>query len=92
MGKNKYWFKPKRIGWGIAYPISWEGWLMLILLVILVYRISGLNNLNSTNGLILFLGEVIIILCLFMYIVRNKVKDGLKWRSIKDLEKKGKEK
>ena len=84
MSKSKYWFKPKRIGWGISYPISWEGWLSLLIMIPICLFIATLNNLGNTSGLIIFLGELLIILFLFTYLFRNKVKGGLKWRSFKD--------
>jgi hypothetical protein len=84
MKKNKFWFEPKKIGWGISYPISWEGWILLLILILVCLYLVMLNNLSTTNGLIWFLGEVVIVLCIFMYFVKNKVRGGLKWRSFKD--------
>jgi hypothetical protein len=31
--KPKYWYAPKRYGWGSGEPISWHGWVVLVLLI-----------------------------------------------------------
>ena len=29
-GQNKrYWFRPKRYGWGYGLPLTWQGWLLM---------------------------------------------------------------
>lgn len=28
---TKPWFRVKRLGYGVGFPIAWEGWLLLVL-------------------------------------------------------------
>lgn len=27
MGKSRYWFAAKELGWGWGWPLAWQGWL-----------------------------------------------------------------
>jgi len=36
-GPGGYWFKAKRFGWG-WYPVSWQGWAMLLIYLALIAR------------------------------------------------------
>ncbi len=83
---NKYWFKPKRRGWGISYPISWEGWLSLILLIACFYIEKCFTDIGSTKGIFVFILEIIISSLVFIFILKNKIEGGLKWRSGKKEE------
>ena len=75
MKLNKYWFKPKRFGYG-AYPISWEGWSIIFVFVIYLIIISKifLEELVNVYFAFLFIGIVILI-----YISKIKTKGKWKW-------------
>jgi hypothetical protein len=34
--KSRYWYAPKRYGWGWGAPTSWHGWIVLVLLIIAI--------------------------------------------------------
>jgi len=46
MKSNKYWFKPKRFGYG-AEPTTWEGWALIAVFVIFVIFIFKTPNINK---------------------------------------------
>lgn len=83
---KKYWFKPKKYGYGV-YPISWEGWLATLLLIGLLFASAYINNffeptaeiVTIKNGL-QFLLDVVILAGLFMLLITGKVNGELKWR------------
>ena len=80
---KKYWFKPKRYGYGFC-PISWEGWLATLFLVGLLFLSAHINNfftpeIKTENGL-MYLLNIFIIAGLFTFLFRNKVEGGLQWR------------
>ena len=31
--ERKYWFPAKRYGWGWGFPITWQGWIVLVLAI-----------------------------------------------------------
>ncbi len=76
MKHNKYWFKPKRYGYG-AYPISWEGWLLIAVFVILMI-LNGVFILSYNE--ILFLMAFVFITFLLVYISAKKTKGKWEWR------------
>ena len=82
MKHNKFWFAPKRYGYGLT-PISWEGWLVTLGLVGIVVLIAYANNIITgppTKREVLFhLIELIIIIYLFMYYAKNRTNGEIKW-------------
>ncbi len=80
---TKYWFKPKRYGWGF-FPISWEGWLLTLLLVALITLsayLNGFSNPEITNEQGLrFIFDLFILTAIFSIISKPKTKGELKWR------------
>jgi hypothetical protein len=79
---NKYWFKPKRYGYGF-YPITWEGWLFTLVLLLLVFVSAYLNNFvieATTHDGLRFLLDVILITGVFTCLFKDKVKSGLRWQ------------
>lgn len=89
---TKYWFKPKRYGYGFV-PTSWEGWLMTLVLVGLIFASAYTNNffeleaseeyLSTKDGL-RFLLDVLLLSGMFTYLSEKKTKGELKWRWGKD--------
>ena len=80
---NKYWFKPKRYGYGFM-PITWEGWIATIVLIGLVFLSAYTNGffsgvVKNQNGF-RFVFDLIIILVLFTIAFKGKVRGGLQWK------------
>ena len=70
---NKYWFKPKKIGWGIT-PISWEGWLVTLLLVFCLLIEIYLNDKTNFYGVLVMAFEMFVSIVVFIFIFRKKIK------------------
>ena len=71
---NKYWFKPKRYGYG-ASPSTWEGWLLTFVFIFLV--IYEANRINTSTQ---FFIEIIIAVIIFSIFVNKKTDGKWKWR------------
>ncbi len=80
---NKYWFKPKRYGYGFT-PVTWEGWLATLILVVLIFVSAYINGFFTSQienkGEFRFLLDVLVLTTLFSLISKNKVRDKLGWR------------
>ncbi len=80
---TKYWFKPKRFGWGFC-PISWQGWLATLFLLNLIFLSAYLNNFftpyPSPQNIIRFCLDLFIIIALSIFYFTPKTKGQLKWR------------
>lgn len=90
MDKKKYWFKPKRYGWGFV-PVTWQGWVATMGLVALLALMAIVNNLFdatvSTRDGFNFLIDVLILSSLFTLMFRKRVEGGLRWQWGKKKEK-----
>ena len=80
---NKYWFKPKKYGYGFQ-PSSLEGWLLTLGLVLLIILSAYTNNffttdISMTNGF-RYIFDVIIIITIFTLVAKDKTDGELKWR------------
>ena len=83
---SKYWFKPKRYGYG-TYPTTWQGWLSLFSLIILIMA-SFFINITISNRILTaplkdwfrFSLDFIILTTLFHAVLKDKVDGELKWR------------
>ena len=82
MKHNKYWFKPKRFGWGFT-PISWEGWIATAIVVIILLFIAYTNNFyteNITNkDITFFILELAIIIYFIIKIFKPRTQGEVKW-------------
>jgi len=80
---KKYWFKPKRYGWGF-YPISWEGWLATLGLLGMVLISAYVNNfftsaITAQDGFS-FLFDLVVVIALSSVVFDGKTKGSVKWR------------
>jgi hypothetical protein len=73
---NKYWFKPKKYGYG-AYPVTLEGYLVTLALMG-VFALSIHYYILLKTHIFLFFG--IFSLILLIYISKKKTKEKWKWR------------
>lgn len=72
---SKYWFKPKRFGYGVV-PSSKEGWLVtLIFIIITIYAAIKYQNNNFQFFTILIVGIII-----FIMIAKKRTDGEWKWR------------
>jgi hypothetical protein len=81
---TKYWFKPKRYGYGF-YPVSWEGWLATLGLVFIILLSGCSNNFFIEPGptkeqSIRFFLDIVIIASLATLLFEKKMQETLKWR------------
>jgi hypothetical protein len=85
---TKYWFKPKKYGYGF-YPTSWEGWLSTFSLVLLVFASAYTNNFFEQNlqeaaltvkDAVRFIIDVFLITSIFTYLSEKKTDGKLGWR------------
>ncbi|MDP6561921.1 MAG: hypothetical protein QF793_03275 [Candidatus Peribacteraceae bacterium] len=81
---TKYWFKPKRYGYGF-YPVSWEGWVATLALLVVVLLSACINHVIVEPGptraeTIRFVLDVLIISGLASLFFEKKMQDPLKWR------------
>lgn len=83
MKKNKYWFKPKRYGWGV-YPVSWQGWLATLVLLntlMLVVYVHGIGVEEITRREIAsFILDFTIVIAISIVYFNPKTKGRLRWR------------
>jgi len=76
---ERYWFKPRRYGWG-ARPITWEGWLFVVVLfgVLIGGCIYVRDNYNNITVYLLWLALMAI--TGFAAILFTKRKTNAAWR------------
>ena len=81
--KKKYWFAPKRFGYGLT-PISWEGWLATLIFIGIIVGIGhslGLYEVVvSDNRIYLFIGAIAAVSILFLLWAKEHTDGKLKWR------------
>lgn len=78
--KNRYWFKPKRYGWGCC-PVTWEGWLAILVLFgilgLICYKHGGVvSSQNSAS----FLFDAVVVIVVAHLFIKHKTKGRLRWR------------
>lgn len=76
MKTNKYWFRPKRYGYG-AYPITKEGWGITIGLIIAILLSAKLLTHGQTY---LFVALLLIYIIIFIIIAKKKTEGEWKFR------------
>jgi hypothetical protein len=71
---NKYWFKPKKFGYG-AYPSTWEGWLTTIGFIGLILYVALNIPDDNPNFYPIFIFSIIA----FIFLVKKKTDGDWKW-------------
>jgi hypothetical protein len=70
-GQNKIWFPAKKYGVGWGFPISWQGWVVLLLYVLLF--VVGIKFVATTPVRTpFFIFYFLIITCLLIIICWKK--------------------
>lgn len=71
---NKYWFKPKEVGYGSGLPRSWEGWaLTAAYIAAMVFCASNMRGLAA--GVLFVLATAA-----YIWLVHAKTEGGWRWR------------
>jgi amino acid permease len=78
MKLNKYWFKPKKYGYG-ATPSTWEGYIATLLFVVIIFLITKYTIIEDDN-VSRFIGLLGSFILVFIYITIIKTKEKWKWR------------
>ena len=80
---TRYWFKPKRYGYG-ATPVTWEGWTITFAAVIVVAgSIGAMKVLVGRSNLAAWLAWVVLILLATLWFVqfcRRRTNGEWRWR------------
>lgn len=74
MENKKLWFKAKRYGWG-WYPISWEGWVIILMYVAVITKgfvLADINSHSDSDTLIVFAPIFIVATGLLLVICYRK--------------------
>lgn len=72
---GKPWFNPKRYGYGVGLPCSWEGWLVLAAFLAVVVGGAKVIEDKGQYAILAFLSVVLLIA-----ITAAKTKGGWRWR------------
>jgi hypothetical protein len=76
MSDGPEWFAPKRYGYGAGLPISWQGWAATLAYVAIV----GLVAARFHDNFLGFLGLVIPMTAVFIFITARTTRGGWRWR------------
>ena len=80
---KKYWFKPKKYGYGFR-PVTVEGWAVTVSLLIMILLAASANGfflgtVTFKSGVHFFF-EMICFCVAFIILFKGKVEGGLHWR------------
>lgn len=88
-GKKKYWFKPKKFGYGYQ-PCSREGWLITILGIVTIMSMPALfwKELESGQIPVVYITSVVGIILLLIYVSYKKSDPSARKSFIKNSRRK----
>ena len=73
---TKYWFEPKRFGYG-ATPTTWQGWLFILSMIAILFSMSFFLSPNT----ILFYVALVGVLAVTIIVSKHKTRGEWKWRA-----------
>ena len=76
MGDGPEWFAPKRYGYGIGLPISWQGWALTIAFIAATAVIA--RYLSATP--LAAIAALVPLVLAFVVIVAKTTRGGWRWR------------
>lgn len=80
MKNKKLWFKAKNFGWG-WYPVSWQGWCVLVLYIIaMIPYIQNANKTHSGSDFLISLAIPFIVNTIFLLIICYATGEKPEWR------------
>lgn len=74
------WFAAKTAGYGAAWPIAWQGWVLLLSYVALVCGIGYVVELRDTIDVVTVVLAIVIVSMPFLWMVKKRTRGGWKWR------------
>ena len=76
---NKYWFRPKRFGYGLE-PISWEGWLATLVFIAALLHIASYEGLFTDDpNLKRFFFDLALLIVVFFHFAKDRTLGEMKW-------------
>jgi len=79
---NRYWFRPKRYGYG-ATPSTWEGWAATVAcalaIILATFWVPTLFR-DPDQGHLAALTVVSVIVILFCWVAWTRTEGGWRWR------------
>ena len=76
MSDGPEWFAPKRYGYGVGVPISWQGWALTLGLV----AIAGICARAFKDKPLIIFAIMIPVTCAFLVIAARTTRGGWRWR------------
>ncbi|HTH93024.1 MAG TPA: hypothetical protein VL576_00900 [Candidatus Paceibacterota bacterium] len=78
--QKKLWFRRKRYGWG-WYPVSWEGWVVLLLYVVgMVHFVLLSNRQHSVSDALFAFAVPFVILNIVLIMICYQKGERPKWQ------------
>lgn len=79
----KPWFAAKRFGYGASFPISWEGWAVIIAFFarIPVSRIAIFAYAPAKYAFTLWFVSLAVLIAALILITRARTEGGWRWRN-----------
>ena len=80
---SRYWFKPKRYGYG-ATPVTWEGWVFTLLIMVVIlgtgWLLLGTDSPRGATTVWVWWAIVMVVLAASVAVTRAKTEGAWRWR------------
>jgi len=77
--KKKIWFPAKKYGFGWGFPITWQGWTVLLSYILLIL-VGSRSVTGSTSKVGFFIVYVVFLTAVLIFICWKKCeKTGWRW-------------
>lgn len=76
MSDGPEWFAPKRFGYGVGLPISWQGWALTVGFVAIVIGLS----VSLKDHPLQLIAAAVPIAAVFLMISARTTRGGWRWR------------
>jgi len=63
--EKKIWFPAKKYGFGWGFPVTWQGWTVLLSYILLI--IFGIKNVTGSAGQVRFFFVYVVFLTALIY-------------------------
>ena len=75
MDDDRYWFAPRRFGFGTGWPIAWQGWAISIALIAVLLLAFKLFGKDDARALVIVIPAILA----YLIIAAKTTKGGLRW-------------